>query len=229
MVLIDERRLGEMMRSDLRLLLVLAVATCGTGCADAPDELFDEAVRSFGREHSCPADRLQVKHAEVRLPDLVEPKQPPAEVAADAGRLAVWNQTVNQELASYDRLTAVDVAGCGGHAAYFCWYGHRIHPDHECIPVDLDDPHPDFVAIPLKPSAGQQVRQRLGLPPAPPLPRSAERAQPGEPPPSAAAIKADIDARFRAREEEMRQRLNALEKETSATPPAPQPSPPPNR
>ncbi len=222
------------MRSDLRLLLVLAVATCGTGCVaapEAPDALFDEAVRSFGREHSCPANRLQVKHAEVRLPDLVEPKQPPAEVAADAGRLAVWNQTVNQELASYDRLTAVDVAGCGGHATYFCWYGHRIHRDHECIPVDLDDPHPDFVAIPLRRSAGQQVRQRLGLPPGPPPGEEApaEGAQPSEPPPSAAAIKADIDARFRAREEEMRQRLNALEKETSATPPAPKPSPPPNR
>jgi hypothetical protein len=211
-----------MMRSDLRFLLVLAVATCGTGCVaapDAPDALFDEAVRSFGREHSCPADRLQVKHAEVRLSDLVEPKKPPAEVAADAGRLAVWNQTVHQELASYDRLTAVDVAGCGGHATYFCWYGHRIHRDHECIPVDLDVPDPDFVAIPLKPSARQQVRQWLGLPPGPPLPRSAERSQPSETQPSSSAIQADIDARFRAREEEMRQRLNALEKETSATPP----------
>jgi len=217
------------MRSDVRLLLILAVASCGSGCAHAPDAVFDEAVRRFGSEHSCPADRLQVKHAEVPLPDLVESKQPPAEVAADAGRLAVWNQTVNKELARYEHLTAVDVAGCGSHVTYFCWYGHRIHRDHECIPVDLDDPHPDFVAIPLKPSAGQQVRQRLGLPPAPPLPRSAERAQPGEPQPSAAAIQATIDARIRAREEEMRQRLNALEKETSATPPAPQPSPPPNR
>jgi hypothetical protein len=215
-----------MMRSDLRLLLVLAVATCGTGCADAPDVLFDEAVRSFGREHSCPANRLQVKHAEVRLPDLMESKQPPAEVAADAGRLAVWNQTVNQELAGYERLTAVDVAGCGGHATYFCWYGHRIHRDHECVQVDLDVPHPDFVTLTLKPSAGQQVRQRLGLPPAP---SPAERAQPSEPQPSAAAIKADIDARIRAREGEMRQRLNALAKETSATPPAPKLSPPPNR
>lgn len=151
------------MRSDLRLLLVLAVATCGTGCADAPEAPFDEAVQSFGSEHSCPADRLQVKHALVRLPDLVEPRQPPAEVAADAGRLAVWNQTVNQELASYDRLTAVDVAGCGGHATYFCWYGHVLHRAHECIPMDLDVPHPEFVTLPLKPSAGQQVRQRLGL------------------------------------------------------------------
>src|SRR5436305_14272378 len=96
MARIDERRLGGMMRSDLRLLLVLAVATCGTGCAAAPDALFDEAVRSFGREHSCPANRLQVKHAEVRLPGLVEPKQPPAAGAAAAGRLGGRDQAVNQ-------------------------------------------------------------------------------------------------------------------------------------
>ena len=222
------------MKSDLRLLLVLAVATCGTGCfatPEAPEAPFDEAVRSFGRQHSCPADRLQVKHAEVRLSDLVKPKQPPAEVAADAGRLAVWNQTVNQELASFDRLTAVDVAGCGSHATYFCWYGHRLHRDHECFPVDLDDPHPEFVAIPLKRSAGQQVRQRLGLPPGP-LPAEEaldEEAQPSKPPLSAAEIKADIDARFRAREEEIRQRLDALKKETSAARHTPKPSPPPNR
>jgi hypothetical protein len=58
------------------------------------------------------------------------------------------------------------VAGCGSHATYFCWYGHRIHRDHECIPVDLDDL--DFTTLTLKPSAGQWVRERLGLPSPPP-------------------------------------------------------------
>jgi hypothetical protein len=161
----------------------------------------------------------------VRLPDLVEPQKPPAEVAADAGRLAVWNQTVDQELASYQHLTAVDVTGCGSHGTYFCWYGHRIHRDHECIPVDLDAPQPDFVALTLKPSARQQVRQQLGLPPAPPTPRPVARAQPNEPPPSTAAIQATVRERFREREEAMRKRMDALAKETSATPPAS----PPNR
>lgn len=215
------------MRSDLRLLLVLAVATCVAGCPPAPAPIFDEAVSRFEHAYSCPANRLQVRHAEVRLPDLVESKQPPAEIAADAGRLAVWKQTVDQDLASYDHLTAVDVTGCGSHGTYFCWYGHRIHRAHECFPVDLDDPHPDFVTLTLKPSARQQVRQQLGLPPAPPSPRPAEIAQPNEPnepPPSTAAIKATVRERFRAREEAMRQRLDALAEETSATPPAPKPN-----
>jgi len=204
------------MRSDVRLLLILAVASCGSGCAPAPDAdaLFDEAVLRFGSENSCPADRLQVKHAEVPLPDLVESK-PPAEVAADAGRLAVWNETVNKELARYEHLTAVDVAGCGSHATYFCWYGHRIHRDHECIPVDLDDL--DFTMLNLKPSAGQWVRERLGLPSPPP---AAAVTQSNE---LSAAIKAEV----RAREMAMRKRLDALAKEASATTPAPEPAPPP--
>jgi|GEM_PF-4797431 len=203
------------MRSDVRLLLILAVASFSSGCAPAPDALYDEAVLRFGRQHSCPADRLQVKHAEVPLPDLVESK-PPAEVAADAGRLAVWNQTVSKELARYEHLTAVDVAGCGSHGTYFCWYGHRIHRDHECIPVDLDDL--DFTTLTLKPSAGELVRKRLGLPPPPPavVTRTNE-------------LHSAIEAEFRAREMAMRQRLDALAKETSATPPAPEPAPPPNQ
>jgi hypothetical protein len=194
------------MRSEVRFLLILAVASCGSGCAHAPDALFDEAVRSFERQHSCPADRLQVKHAEVPLPDLVESKQPPAEVAADAGRLAVWNQTVNKELALYEHLTAVDVAGCGSDATYFCWYGHRIHRDHECVPVDLDDPEPYF-PLTLKPSAGQRVRQRLGLPPASPPP--AEVAQPNDldSARTAAALQAQIQQMIEARSREIESRL----------------------
>ena len=203
------------MRSDVRLLLILAVASCGSGCAPAPpDTLFDEAVLRFGSENSCPADRLQVKHVEVPLPDLVESK-PPAEVAADAGRLAVWNEAVNKELARYEHLTAVDVAGCGSHATYFCWYGHRIHRDHECIPVDLDDL--DFTTLNLKPSTGQWVRERLGLPSPPPVAVTQ----------SSKELSAAITAEVHAREVAMRKRLDALAKEASATPPAPEPAPPP--
>lgn len=211
------------MRSDLRLLLVLTVATCGAGCAhapDAPDVLFHEAARSFERQHSCPAKSLQVKYAEVPLPELVESKQPPAEVAANAERLAVWNQTVDQDLAGYQRLTAFDVAGCGSHAIYFCWYGHRIHRDHECAPVDLDDPEPHFATLMLKPAAGQRVRQLLGLPPAPPRPAEVDQSK---------ELHDAIAATVRAREKAMRQRLDALAKETSAPTPAPKPAPPPNR
>ena len=147
------------------------------------------------------------------LPDLVESK-PPAEVAADAGRLAVWNQTVNKELARYEHLTAVDVAGCGSHGTYFCWYGHRIHRDHECIPVDLDDL--DFTTLTLKPSAGQWVRERLGLPSPPPaaVTRSNE-------------LSSSITAAVRAREKAMRERLDAQAKEAFATAPTPEPAPPP--
>jgi len=199
------------MRSDVRLLLILTVATCGTGCADPRDPLLDEALLRFRLAYSCPANRMTVQHAEMPLADLVEQK-PPAEVAADAGRLAVWKQTVDKELARYDRLTAFDVSGCGRHADYLCWYGHRLHRDHECLPVDLDESLPDFTTLALKPSAHQLVRQRLGLPPAPPSPSPAAAAQPNEPPPSGSAIAAEV----RAREKAMRERLTREARESGA-------------
>ena len=156
------------MRFDVRLLLILTVATCGTGCGDARDPLLEDALFSFQHENSCPANRLNVKQVKVPLADLVEPRQPPKEIAADAERLAVWNQTIKEELARYDRLTAVDISGCGSHADYFCWEKHVLHDNYGCIPMDPNRPLFDFTTLPLKPSAEQWVRQRLGLPPAPP-------------------------------------------------------------
>src|SRR5262245_22305683 len=153
------------MRSEARLLLVLAVASYGGGCAHPPAKLYDEAVQRFSLQNSCPTDRLQIKQVEVPLSELIESK-PPADVAADAGRLAVWNQTVSREVARYEHLTAVDVAGCGRHATSCCLYGHRIHRYHECVPVELDDL--DFTTLTLKPSAGEWVRKQLGLPAPPP-------------------------------------------------------------
>ena len=209
------------MRSDLRLLLVLALAASGAGCAKPPDDvLVDEAARIFARQTSCPADRLQVKHAEMRLADLVETEEPPAEVAADAGRLSVWKQTRDRELASFQHLTAVDVAGCSSHATYFCWYGHRIHRDHECAPVDLDPSEPHFLYLALKPSAEASVRNRLGLPPAVHAPAPAD---------AAGTIRDSIAAEVRARESEMQQRLDAMAKEIAATAPTPKPARSPHR
>ena len=204
------------MRSGLRLLPFLALAACGGACAKAPDDvLVDQAARIFERQTSCPTDRLQIHHAEVRLAGLLEPEAPPAEVAADAGRLAVWNETRDRELAGFDRLTAVDVTGCGSHATYFCWYGHRIHRDHECAPVDLEPPEPHFLDLALKPSAEGMVRGRLGLPPI---------SHASDPPLPAKAMSESIAEEVRAREDAMRQRLDAMAKEIAASAATPRPA-----
>jgi hypothetical protein len=182
--------------------------------------LVDEAARIFARQSSCPADRLEVKHAEMRLADLVETAEPPADIAADAGRLTVWNQTRDRELTNFDHLTAVDVAGCGSHATYFCWYGHRIHRDHECAPVDLDPPEPHFLDLALKPSAEAAVRSQLGLPPAVHTPIPVEVVVPSS---------EDIAAEVRTREKEMRRRLDAMAKEIAAAASMPKPARSPHR
>lgn len=194
------------MRFDVRLLLILTVATWGTGCADSRDPLLEDAFYRFQHENSCPANRLNVKQVKVPLADFVEPRQPPKEIAADAERLAVWNQTNKEELARYDRLTAVDISGCGHQADYFCWEKHVLHDNYGCIPMDPSRPLFDFTTLPLKPSADPWVRQQLGLPPAPPPPSPAAMAQPN-PPPSSAAIRAEITAEIRTREKAMRKRM----------------------
>jgi hypothetical protein len=151
------------MGNNLRLLLLLVVAACGTGCATV---LSHDAIRSFQQQQSCPANRLQVKHAVVRPQDLFDRGQPPAEVAADSGRLAVWNESFDRRLEDLQHLTAVDVTGCGAHGTYFCWSDNRGESalNEYCEPVDLDVPHVLFKGFWLKPSAGQWVRQQLGIP-----------------------------------------------------------------
>lgn len=146
--------------NNLRNLLLLIVATSGTGCAA---ELADGAIGIFRQQHSCPADRQQVKYARVRLQDIIDPDKPPAEIAADPGRLAVWNQSLDRRIGELIDFTAVDVTGCGAHILYFCWNENpRYQPF--CAPVDLDVPHPRFASFSLKPSAGQWVRQQIARP-----------------------------------------------------------------
>jgi hypothetical protein len=146
----------------MRLLLVIAVATWATGCATTSS--FSPATQAFGEEYFCPAHRLQVRTAAVQLPEVIAPKELPAEIAQDPERLELWNQTFQRTLAFYQRLTAVDVTGCGGHETYFCWFENGKRNRQACDHVDLDAPQPGFALVTLKPTAGQWVRVRLGPP-----------------------------------------------------------------
>lgn len=120
----------------------------------------------FNREYYCPVHRLQVRTAAVQLSEVMERKEVPAEIAGDPERLELWNQEFERTLGLYQRLTAVDVSGCGGHETYFCWFedGKRNH--QECDRIDLDAPRPGFAVVTLKPDAGPWVRARLVPPPA---------------------------------------------------------------
>jgi len=212
------------MRLEVRLLLVLLATTGATGCGlgshhaggIGPDrKLLEDATGSYGRAHACPAERLHVRSSNLPLSDLLETGKPPADIAADPERKAVWERSRQEDIAGFDRFTAFDVAGGGSHAVYFCWYGHEIHRDHECAPVDLDvlALEPTFLWLPMKPTAAQLVRERLGLPPGSPLVPVAEASAPSP---------VDVAAEVRAQAAAIRRRVDAMAKETSdATVPAP--------
>ena len=109
----------------------MLLSITGTGCFTAV--LSRGARDSFVQGNSCPPDRVSV----VAIPDYQDPlppdPPPPADVAADAGRLAVWRQQHEAarkeggqwQCSSTDLLgrpdrTMYEVTGCGQRQVYCC-------------------------------------------------------------------------------------------------------------
>ena len=86
-----------------RLLFFPLLLTALAGCTS----LESNARNEFARENSCPKDRVIVSHA--------PPRPAPPEVAADPGRLAVWNDNE----AKRSRIYYV-ASGCGRESRYLC-------------------------------------------------------------------------------------------------------------
>lgn len=102
------------------LLAVAALLAACTGREGAARDLFEQTW-------TCPADRIEARRVEgLTLADLRPPahETPPAEVAADAARLALWREQQQEAQASRRRLDeryhVYDVSGCGHQARYAC-------------------------------------------------------------------------------------------------------------
>lgn len=54
-----------------------------------------DAISTFSAEQACPGDRLLIKEVEVRPQDLLVVATPPADVAADPRRLAIWRDNAS--------------------------------------------------------------------------------------------------------------------------------------
>ena len=80
------------------------------------------AQRLFARANSCPADRITT------TPASADAATPPPDVAADPGRLAVWQQN-----RAADRRKRVDVSGCG-HSMRFACNVSSARSDAFCLP-----------------------------------------------------------------------------------------------
>jgi hypothetical protein len=151
------------------------VALLATGCSVS---MTPEIVERFSRANVCTAQQMVVRERP-DLPvhafacDLYVPMghqhacqaEPPADVAADPGRLAMWSERARAKVARIDRRYAspvVEISGCGVHRFYTCpWVPHitRRGSDmgyYSCWEViDLGDKEPKLGAWP-----------RAALPPA---------------------------------------------------------------
>lgn len=152
------------MRWGLLALLASQVACTTLMVNYAPGARY-EAIREFSKERSCPAERLAVQQVRLQPEDVLQARTPPPpEVAADPGRLAVWQKNADRDLNSFRKLTAVDVIGCDAHHTYFCWQeddasGATIDG---CDIVQLDRPDARLLNIyPIKPAARQQLLLQL--------------------------------------------------------------------
>lgn len=111
--------------------LLLATALCGC------HTLKTDATKAFADKYSCPdtrittTERSNIEPSQILL-DRYEPATPPAEVAADPGRLAKWRSDQQkrrqQGIDSYDHrssasLTVYELKGCGHHKFVACRYG----------------------------------------------------------------------------------------------------------
>ena len=95
--------------------------------SSASSEVAAQEVRAdFSKANSCPAERITATATSAAA------VTPPPEVAADPGRLAVWQQ--NQ---TADPKKRFDVTGCGQHVRFACNV-FADPPSAFCLP-DFDD------------------------------------------------------------------------------------------
>ncbi|HEY1557936.1 MAG TPA: hypothetical protein VGF94_24070 [Kofleriaceae bacterium] len=103
-----------------RRLLALVAATVAVAACAFDARARPEVRSDFVRDATCPADRVTVAQASAPAP--------PPDVAADPGRLAVWNDQPRQHHEYVAR-------GCGQELRYACWPVSGTEPPYpyDCV------------------------------------------------------------------------------------------------
>ncbi len=117
-------RLGH--RSSTVVVAILALtAVVGTvsGCDNDHFNYGRAAQEELTSRYSCPKDRVTVSpRPDLKAFDLMmEPGKPPAEVAADPGRLKVWREKQDELEAGYNNAKVMEAKGCDHHVFYSCF------------------------------------------------------------------------------------------------------------
>jgi hypothetical protein len=83
----------------------------------------DEGARSnFSRSFTCPADRVEVRpRPDLHPSNWFKPRTPSAEIAADPGRLKMWQDQQEKLRTSTDSYHWIyEARGCGHESLYEC-------------------------------------------------------------------------------------------------------------
>jgi hypothetical protein len=97
------------------VLLVIALAAAGCSVS------LDDVQQEFAQEFTCPKDKIQVRERKELKPSMLEPKkEPPAEIAADPDRRAMWQTERDEHLRYLDGGQVFEVRGCGHQTLYSC-------------------------------------------------------------------------------------------------------------
>jgi hypothetical protein len=145
-------------------LLTLAIAEIGCSMHNYGSSI---AVDRFSQSQTCPKDRVAARQVALSLADFA-PGVPPAAIAGDPGRLALWSKNANADLAHYHDITMVEASGCGAHQTFFCWRENwRTMGDWQstCDPVDLNNTRAALETIPLSDAARASLPNRLAASP----------------------------------------------------------------
>lgn len=100
---------------------VLACAGCGTSRATG-------ARAQFAQDQSCPKDRITVG----ARPLLAADSEPPAAIAADPQRLAMWRAKDAERHRNEESKTYYLATGCGQSRIYDCYYCVEMPDETDC-------------------------------------------------------------------------------------------------
>jgi hypothetical protein len=85
---------------------------------------------------------------------------PPAELAGDVERLAVWKHHVQEDVETFLELRYVNITGCGTNRGYLCWESQTGDEGGWIMDCTMSDAAPDEVSgkFKLKPRAWSSLK-----------------------------------------------------------------------
>lgn len=110
----------------MQIFLALASLSLVAACGQGADRYAEAARETLSNAHSCPAERITVTpRPDLHAFDLMvgAPPSPPADIAADPGRLAEWQRRQRESQDHYNREKVYQAQGCDQVEYYACSFG----------------------------------------------------------------------------------------------------------